>query len=314
MNVSHWTRSALSCFAALEILAGCGGSQSAGLPPEAIPQTSIAPDAKNQNLIYVADANAVTVSVYSWYGKLLGTLTGFGKPVGLCSDTNGDVYVADVNDADIVEYAHNGALPIKTLSDAGQDPSSCAVDPKTGNLAVTNILTATGGAGNVAIYKRAKGAPKIYSDLEIHNAYMCGYDDNGNLFVDGFGTSGLFKFGELPAGQTTMKNITVNRSIEFPGAVQWDGKYVAVGDGASEIYQVLVSGTKGKVQGSTQLQGEMFEIEFWIQGGRVVATNENSGGSGDVGIWKYPAGGAATKMFGSFQKPYGITISVAPPK
>lgn len=314
MNVSHWTRSALSCFAALEILAGCGGSQSAGLPPEAIPQTSIAPDAKNQNLIYVADATAATVSVYSWYGKLLGTLTGFGEPVGLCSDTKGNVYVVDVNAADIVEYAHNGALPIKTLSDAGQYPSSCAVDPKTGNLAVTNLVTASDGPGNVAIYKRAKGTPKIYSDLEITKAYMCGYDDKGNLFVDGFGTSFAFEFAELPAGQTTMKNITIDRSIQYPGSVQWDGTYVAIGDEESEIYQVLVSGTKGKVQGSTQLEGEMFAIEFWIQGGRVVATNENSAGTGDVGIWKYPAGGPATKMFGSFQKPYGITISVPPPK
>jgi hypothetical protein len=224
--------------------------------------------------------------------------------------------VVDASASDIIEYAHNGALPIKTLSDPGQDPSSCAVDPKTGNLAVTNFATSSGGSGSVTIYKKAKGNPKIYSDLEINRAFMCGYDDKSNLFVDGFGAppSQAFEFAELAAGQTTMKNIKIDRSIEFPGGVQWDGKYVAVGDEESKIYQVEVSGTKGKVKGSTLLGGEVAEIEFGIQSGKVVATNQESLSNGEVGVWNYPAGGPATKAFGSFEEPYGITVSEAPRK
>jgi hypothetical protein len=58
-------------------------------------------------------------------------------------------------------------------------PSSCAIDPTTGDLAVTSTHE------HVAIYKAAKGAPKLFTDFSFHDILSYGYDDKGNLYVDG---------------------------------------------------------------------------------------------------------------------------------
>ena len=324
MKLSDLGRCILSRIAALAMLAGCGGPQSAFGPPPWMPwgpatarnaefgRSWMAREAKSQDLVYVSDYMALTVSVFSWSGKLLGTLTGFGQPVGLCSDTDGNVFVADSALSDVVEYAHGGSLPIKTLIDSGQVPVGCAVDSKSGNLAVTNLKTAGGGPGSVSIYAKAKGKAKIYSDIELASTRDCGYDDKGNLFVDGFKSiTGPFAFAELRGGRTTFTNISVNRTIEEPVAVQWDGKYITVEDTAKPIiYRLQVSGSKGKIQGSTRLEGAS-SVSTWIQGGKVVGANfENPGG--DVMFWRYPAGGGAIKMFGSFEEPVSVTVSVPP--
>ncbi|HEY3676603.1 MAG TPA: hypothetical protein VGK84_11485, partial [Candidatus Tumulicola sp.] len=55
-------------------------------------------------------------------------------------------------------------------------PVGCAYDPKTGDLAVANIITTVDGAGNVAIYSKAKGSPKIYTDGSLQRMYFGAYD------------------------------------------------------------------------------------------------------------------------------------------
>src|SRR6202034_3377504 len=70
--------------------------------------------------------------------------------------------------------------------------------------------------------------------------YFCGYDDEGNLFVDGLSAPGTghFALAELPKGGSALKTITPNQYIGWPGGVQWDGKHVAIGDQITPvIYQ-----------------------------------------------------------------------------
>lgn len=296
------------------ILPGCGTSQNLAALPTSESAARISPLAKNPNLVYVADYTAKTVSVYSWPGRLLGTLTSFTLPYGLCSDEDGKVYVVDNGASKIIKYAHGGFLPIKTLDDSGQDPLSCSVDPKTGNLAVTNIETASGGAGSISIYAKAKGLPKIYSDIDLHNGYFCGYDDKGNLFADGYNPSDGFVFVELPAGHSSLINIKINETIHDPGGVQWDGKYVAVEDELeSTINRLVISGSKARVQGSTHLNADFYD--FWVQGSVIIAgaIESVSPPTGDVEFWNYPTGGNPTKTFSALQSPAGVTVSVPPP-
>lgn len=270
----------------------------------------MAPDAMSGDLLYVADAQTFDVSVYSYpKGKLVGTLTGLNDPTGLCTDKSGNVWIVNEGASNLVEYAHGGTSPIATLGDPGQEPRSCSVNLRNGALAVSNIFTTSFTQGSVSIYARAKGTPKTYSDPNLYEANYLGYDDRGNLFIDGFNTSFAFAFAELPAHATAIKDIALNQSIGFAGGVQWDGKYVAVGDqDTNSIYQV--AGATGTVVGSTPLTGGADVEQFWKQGRKVVGPNASAG---TVGFWNYPAGGSPTKTIPGFTNPVAVVVS-KPPK
>ncbi|HEY1654384.1 MAG TPA: hypothetical protein VGF86_04640 [Candidatus Tumulicola sp.] len=137
---------------------------------------------------------------------------------------------------------------------------------------------------------------------------FCGYDDAGDLFVNGAGFASQFAFAELPSGTPSFTDIKLDQPIQSPGGVQWDGKHVAVVDTLSSvIYQFTIKGKKGTEVGSTPLVGGANVVQFWIQGPKVVGP-EASGD--DVGIWSYPSGGAVKKTLTGFVQPEGATISV----
>lgn len=324
-------RHTLGVGAVLVSIAGCGGSQPIGAPGAiresvTIPGTSIwsgvekrahlrrhswmAHDSKTHDLLYVSDEGTAEVSVYSYPGdKIKGVLTGFELPVGECADKVGDVFIVDYDASLIFEYAHGGTSPIATLNDPGYSPAGCSVDPTTGNLAVTNVSTKSSGQGNVAIYKLAKGKPKAYyTDPNMARTFFCGYDNGGNLFVNGAGFASPFAFAELPSRNPSFRDIKLDQTIQSPGGVQWDGKHVAVVDTLSSvIYQFSIKGNKGTEVGSTPLVGGANVLQFWIEGSRVVGP-EASGA--DVGIWNYPSGGAVKATITGFNIPQGATISV----
>lgn len=88
------------------------------------------------------------------------------------------------------------------------------------------MTSARGGTthGKVAIYKAAKGAPKLFTDYSFYDILFCGYDDRGNLYVDGsYKPSTGFVVAELQKGGNALSAITLNQSILSPGGVEWDG-------------------------------------------------------------------------------------------
>jgi sugar lactone lactonase YvrE len=281
--------------------------------PRAGVRSWMGPTAASHDLLYVADSYNSVVDVYSYpAGKQVGTLTGFNLPQGECSDASGNVYITNTNTAQILEYAHAGTQPIAELSDPYQNPVGCAVDPTTGNLAVTN-LTANGygGPGSVAIYKHARGNPSLYFDNDIYYMFFCGYDDAGNLFVDGqhFGPKG-FQLAELPsdAHSNVLRNIAMPVVVDYPGGVQWDGKDVAVGDQEADvIYRVHVTGLTASIVGTTPLNGGLDIVQFWKQGQIILGPDADGG---DVGFWKYPAGGTEIKSITGLGGPEGATVSL----
>ena len=276
---------------------------------------------QTKDLLYVSNIDSDTVNVYSYPGdKRLGTLTAdFDGPDGICVDKQNDIWVVNNQGASLVEYKHGGKSPIATLSGIVL-PIGCSVDPTTGDLAVTSYGVDSSGGGSVSIFAHAKGTPKVYTDSEIPHFNFCGYDPKGNLYADGTDASQTtFHFAELPKGKKTFKNIALKGGvIYYPGMVQWDGKYVAVGDqeagGASNedaIYQT--TGAGGKIVHETPLDAGGLEeiIGFWIQGSTVIGPNALTiSGANDVGFYKYPAGGKPTKILKKgFAAPQGSAIS-----
>ncbi len=264
-------------------------------------------------LLYVSNYYADDVLVYS-DNALVGTLTGFDGPDGVCNDRAGDVWITNNLGASIVEYAHGGSSPIGSLQDPNVYPLGCSVDPTTGDLAVANVYQTDGAQGSIAIYRGAKGSPKILTDAEIYYVYFCGYDDAGNLFLDGRNAAGAFQFAELPAGKKKFTSITLTgATIYFPGKVQWDGRHVDVGDQEylnsehSAIYRT--TGAAGEVVGTTLLSGAHDVVGYAIHGGSVIGPDANRN---NVALYKFPIGGTATAKISGFDGPYGAAISRKP--
>lgn len=298
------------------MLAGCGAASSNPSPIAAgssvhsrASHSWAAPEAKSSNLLYISDLSDQVVTMYSWpKGKQLGQITGFFNPEGLCVDKSGNVWVTnDTSEGvhQITEYAHGGTTPIANLIDNDGRTNACSINPVTGDLAVANFFGVT-GQGSISIYKNAGGTPLKYIDPDIYYYYYCGYDNKGNLFVDGWSSGSTFAFGELPTGGSKLKTITLNHGITYPGGVQWDGKHVAIGDQYGPIYQFDIKGQKGTEVGSTPLNGEKQIVQFWIQGGKVIGPNEHSA---NVMLWDYPAGGSPIKTLTGPGE--GATVSLA---
>jgi hypothetical protein len=276
---------------------------------------------RKKALLYVSDLTASDVYAFTYPGgKLVGTLTGFANPQGLCADKRGDLFVANVNGNDILEYKHGGTAPIATLEDQGYYPFSCAVDPTTGNLAVTNQITSTANSGNVAIYDLADGKRKLYAGASLYYYEFCAYDGAGNLYIDG-GTVGttVFGFVELPKGKKLFTTITLNVAPSSPGGVGWDGKYVTVADntpGANVVYRYSVSGSSGTNKGSTALSGaqSVNEYALWPSNATRLIVPNVAGTSpltSNVLYYSYPAGGSPTKTIEGFGGEFAFGAAVS---
>ncbi len=193
--------------------------------------------------------------------------------------------------------------PIKTLSVLIGQPSSCAMNSE-GDLAV-GIISGT-GQGDVVIFKHASGSGQIYP-TPLGQEFFDGYDAKGNLFADGFSTSGFFEFVELPKGSTKFETITTSNTVRFPGSVQWDGKYLTVLDqSVNDIYRYTVSGTNAKLRSTVALKGAADCAQSWIVGALVYC---GDAGNNDGEVYKYPAGSIVTTFTGNFDTPLGMVAA-----
>ncbi|MGC2407783.1 MAG: hypothetical protein WA431_15375 [Candidatus Cybelea sp.] len=172
----------------------------------------------------------------------------------------------------------------------------CAVDAATDDIATSEL-----SSGDVIIFRHARGKGKVYGPGLIES-FFDGYDNQGNLFVDGFNNSGAFGLIELPKGSSTFETITLSNSVEFPGAVQWDGKYLTIGDQESHvIYRYAVSGTMATLKGTVSLSGSSDCDQTWIAKNLVFCPDA---GNVDATVYKYPDGGyPIATLTGSFSEP-----------
>jgi hypothetical protein len=297
------------CVAAA-FLAGCAGSQATGVTPGLTTQGSASiarasagrpwmlPGARRSNVLYVSYFYGNEVFAYNYPGgKLVGTLTGIPDAQGMCTakKLKGKFWVVATGSNQVLEFDHGGTSPLATLNVTAGEPASCAVDPTTGDLAVTMITN-----DNVVVYKNGSGSPVTYT--APFGPYFSAYDKRGDLFVDGSGQTPL---AELPKGGTTFEPISTNQTIIFPGGLQWHGNDLAVGDlDTSTIYQFSITGSSATLTTTTVLT-TAGSGDFWIQKKHVIAS-----AGPNVGIWKFPAGGWPQKTIsGSFYGSVDVVMS-----
>jgi len=300
---------ALVVCTAVAMLSGCSGTQAPLATPGATSLSAISlsamGEAASKDLLYISDLGTNGVDYYTYpAGKLVGTLYGFGSVAGVCTNKAGDVFVVD-EAGPVQVFAHGGTTPTRKLSNVGT-PYGCAADPSTGNLAVTNLSSELSGA--IVVYTKATGTPKAYTDSEVDSTFYCGYDDHGNLFIDGWDRSANPILLRLPKGGSAFTTFKLNASDKNPGGVQWDGTDVAVGNrGNGIVYRI--DGTTGSVVQTVALKNGTDVNGFWIAGSTLVGPNWQSGGT--VPFWKYPAGGSPSKTLSGFTYPVAAAVSVA---
>jgi hypothetical protein len=182
---------------------------------------------------------------------------------------------------------------------SGDYPTGCAINPTTGDLAVPDLLH-----GHLDIFKGGKGTAQQLSTPLIE-AFFAGYDKTGNLYIDGFNSGGTFGFVEMPKGKTTFTTLS-GASVQFPGEVQFDGKYITVNDQlAHAIFGYTCSGSACTLKQTTNLTGSSDCDQTWIAKtgakGYVICPDA---GNNNAAEYPYPAGGSAIHtLTGSYDVP-----------
>jgi hypothetical protein len=267
---------------------------------------TILPDrhAKSKTFEYIINDYGTYAGIFDYpkSDRQIGTITNVGGQ-GCTNVLHGygkRTFWIVAGDDQITEY-RVPQKPLKTLSDSVGQPSSCAMDAA-GDLAV-GILS----NGDIDIFKHASGSGTVMT-TPLREEYFDGYDNQGNLFFDGFNDNGVFELVELPKGSNTLQAITTSNTVEFPGSVQWDGTYLAVTDQETEeIYQYTISGTQATLKGTVSLSGSSDCAQTWIATG-VVFCGDAGNGNGEV--YDYPAGGSPIAVFsGNFDLPLGVVAA-----
>jgi hypothetical protein len=250
--------------------------------------------------LYVTDVDGVQVLTYP-DGNIIGTIQAYGPT---CTDpSTGNVYIS--NGDYIQEFAPAGLTPIASLyfpPSKDEFSMGCAVDPTTGDLAIT-MVTGHGSkaTGFVSIYPNLDSAPTDYTEANFTSfAQFCGYDSQGNLFIDGPISSTRAGLAELVEGGSAFQAITVDANVGV-GPVQWDGSYITTEAKTQPptIYRLSISGSTGTIVGKTVLDRHAkkhikLRAYIWIQGDTVLS---GQGGlhNRNVGFFRYPQGGKVYK-------------------
>jgi hypothetical protein len=283
-------------------LAACSSSAGvpaitlAGLQPASMMHVPLGKGPKA--LLYVSDDGTNEVRYFGWPKPKtsLGSLPGFSEPQGGCADTRGDIWMTSTGESNVLEY--NGTKKVRTLNDSGGYPIGCSFDTMNGDVAVSNIATTGAGAGNVAIYKNAKGTPKVIVTAGVRAVLWVQYDGSGNLFLSGENTSSGSVLAEMPAGSTKFKIVCSNLAgVGRFGGLGWDGTYLVIGitGGVARIKNC-------RIVGITRVPSDT----FFISGDRIVTVDP---GSATVGIYLYPQGGKPIQTLTGFSEPIGVVVS-----
>lgn len=334
-------RFALRTSIAAALLVGCGESQ----PPIGAPGGTlhdqagwVRPDRgeswMNPNasrvLLYYDDDITDDTYVYDYpSGKLVGKLTGFNDPQGMCVDQKGDVYITNPPYGLLVEYAHGGLKPINIYERLGFGLYGCSVS-------AAGAVAATAG-NEVCIWKGgiAKDTPACVDGNESIGCVGLspfGYDHDGNLI--GMGLIRIKARNKVTAciiraGENTMEKLSAP-GIALPvgpTGTAWDGKYIAFsgyGDNGDVVRPAKLSGTtliavgpRIKLSDQPFMPGSPF---FFGRQNVTAATTTRATNAtianprypkGAADVWNYPKGGEPILRIRTVRDSGGDAISIA---
>jgi len=115
------------------------------------------------------------------------------------------------------EFAHSGTQ-IATYTDTYGYPTTCAVNPQNGYLAVAD----NSGPSKILVFSSPSSPPTVLTVPGMTYLSFAGYNDKGELWVDG---SHYLNFALARCSATKCKTLNVPGSQYFhAGTVQWDNE------------------------------------------------------------------------------------------
>lgn len=211
----------------LALLAGCYGTASSPTTTTVLPGSTRPLRNKEVRLIFNSSFGGNSVSFYlkgtGPNNPVAGTLSGsFDNPFGMATDRNGDLYVANSGDKNVLVYAAGSTSPTATLDDPDKFPADVAIGSD-GTVYVANGSGPIGASGNVVIYAPGSTSPsETLSDKHFYHVSGVALDKHGNLFVSCNAGQGINSgtVVEFKAGST--KGTDTRIVLGFAGGVGFD--------------------------------------------------------------------------------------------
>jgi hypothetical protein len=265
--------------------------------------------AEGSDLLYVSlDESEVLVFAYhdGVIGQQVGTVENVSFPRGMCTDKEGDVWITDAYQGHITEYEHGGTTPIRTIVENIPNVNDCAVDPVTGNLAVSN---SSDDKGAVRIYARRAHRPTVYK-LPFFEPTSVAYDSAGNLVV----TGGRGELDELPYRGSGFESLGISGgTLNGATGIQWGNPNFLIGvsgSGGAAVDKVKVSKGVAKIVGSLSLTGTIQFLYPALRAGMLVVPDFYSG---TVRVYNLTNGKVISSRDTS-QRVVSAVVSQPPPK
>jgi hypothetical protein len=282
------------------------------------------PRAVGKPLIFVSDAANGVVNIYPQAGKnqkMVGQITGLTQPQGITTDKAGDLYIANTNSSNVLEYAppYTGA-PKMTINDPHGFPADVAVS-SAGIVAVTNICDAPKcriASGNVVLYAKGSAtscATVSDSAFNFVRVMFGEFDSKGNLYVDGMNGGYQTSFGLVTGGckATTLDNLNYIYTVSFPGGMQIDkAGNIAFCDEINFVVDTFAPPVNNGFSSPTStmpITGSTYPIGIALLASGTNLYVADSGGTGVANEYKYTAGGKAENTIAAGGQPIGIAVT-----
>lgn len=294
--------------------------------PLVAPRRFMNPNAVGKALIFASNSlgspHQSVVDIYLQKGKskMVGQITGLYGPRGMAADKADNVYIESEGDSKVFVYAppYSGG-PALTLDDSGWLPYDVAVSPQ-GVVGVANLCSAPScGNGSVTFYGMGGATPcATVTDPNLSLALDVGFDDKGNLYIDGNGPPPGYSpiVGEIKGGchATKITFLTTTNSINFPSGIKVDkaGRIAIldVGNKVLETYNPPKKDSLGSPVSTIALLGfsQLYAFTFRASGRGVYLGAATSSGY-RIAEFSYPAGVPGK----AFNAGGGVGVAVTPP-
>ena len=306
------------------MLAACAGpSQTMPVHNGALASVMSPAASKSSSLLYVSNASNVTVYTYVNGGGiiLVGTLTGFTSPGGMCTDNAGDVWITDYESRNVYEYAHGGSAPIATITAKAGFPYACAVDNATGNLAVSywHPYGHYRNYAEVVVYGPGSKIGSSYGPKTgFYRAYFLAYDDKSNLYTTGQACgyydcyiAGFIHLFKLPAGKGQFELVEGGARQSAPSAIVWVNPSFLMGsgksgDGGAQALKLQVTGKRASIVGNVNFAQTFLTYGFTRRAGLVIVPDYAANA---VQIYNLQDGSLVNSFTEGLNQPFSAVVS-----
>jgi hypothetical protein len=258
------------------------GSFRAGLPGRPERPAAIERD------LFVSDAGtSVQILKNKTYKNVGSITTGLTDSDGLWVDKAGNLYVANVTSANVLEYAPGRKSPKCTYSAGLVDPINVTTDAL-GNVYVVdfNNLNSPG-----YIDKFAQCKNKIGKQLDVTSGPEgVAVDGHGNLFVSYFNANFNGGFEEFKKGQTSPTQLAA--TVTSPGGLAIDANDTLIADDQSGSIDLIAPPYSSA---TILISGLSDPFHVSLNKPEKLLFNANNGNA-TVTIYSYPSGSLVTTL------------------